>query len=318
LTNSTHNGRRTRSTRGFTLVELLVVIGIIALLISILLPTLSSARRAAKTVACASNLRQLTTSFIFYSNDNRQYLPPGSTATTDGGGTINGHWAPFWYDEVFRYIASEEDIGNFPFDPKDYGDAFLCPEARIEGGYMHYGVHPRLCPPQAPPAWGLGEADGTDPLKPYKFSQVRNSSEILLVADARQFEAVGVDGGRVNGNAPWFLGLFGHGGIFTHKFESDPENPLVGTGIGDVDASTPVPLVSIGNRDLTDDANEWNFGDVRFRHDGDQKMNVGFLDGHVSALRIGERSERWDTNEQDVDAGELTFGNIMLIRASQY
>src|SRR3954454_23866835 len=60
---------------GFTLVELLVVIGIIALLISILVPALSKAREQSLRVKCLSNVRQLAMVTQMYANDNKMWLP---------------------------------------------------------------------------------------------------------------------------------------------------------------------------------------------------------------------------------------------------
>jgi prepilin-type N-terminal cleavage/methylation domain-containing protein/prepilin-type processing-associated H-X9-DG protein len=110
--------------RAFTLVELLVVIGIIAVLIGILLPALSKARSASRSTVCLSNLRQMGNAWNMYINDSKGRLPYAIWSTTNVTNSANMTqdqideivWRGYWFGILGDYKVNSSQL--------------LCPEAQ--------------------------------------------------------------------------------------------------------------------------------------------------------------------------------------------
>lgn len=152
--------------RAFTLVELLVVVGVIAVLIAILLPALTAARQQAMTVQCLSNLRQLATVAIQYTVEHRGSFPPAYWGGRDWDLDVVD-------DEVVAGLLwwgqSDPKVQQCPsFEGKGWG------AGAVSDPYTGYNYNTSY----------LGHGEWEVIRQPAKFTQVRQPSETALFGDA--------------------------------------------------------------------------------------------------------------------------------------
>jgi prepilin-type N-terminal cleavage/methylation domain-containing protein/prepilin-type processing-associated H-X9-DG protein len=158
---------RTRA-RAFSLIELIVVIAIIALLIALLLPAITDAKKNAQAIQCASNLRQLTTAMISYATEFNGKFPP-NTAT----------YKMYWYnkDEIGRHISSPLTLS----DNSIAGGVFVCPND-LAGAVRSYAMNVWA---SGMVSQGVTDATTSDPPRGKLFTQaVGDASHMILLAEA--------------------------------------------------------------------------------------------------------------------------------------
>src|SRR6478672_3013670 len=125
------------SRNAFTLVELLVVIGIIGVLMGILLPAMNRARQRGATVVCANNLRQFGTAWQMYASAHHGLSCPGRLPTYDGPESIydigeGDEYRPRWYELLgsqFKRYATRKPIKHENDSWTISDEFFLCPAA---------------------------------------------------------------------------------------------------------------------------------------------------------------------------------------------
>jgi len=277
----------------FTLVELLVVIGIIAVLIGILLPTLGRARDHAKQVQCMANLRTLGQALIMYTGQYKSSLPWGFAFKGNAfpeGGTYDGESVD--WTTLLMSVMSKTGVGYDSQNTVGSGfpgmrGVFSCPAVdvvvTVEAFVTHYSCHARIMPDSTQLDWPLLIATNKrQGLKPYKISKIHRTAEIAAIFDGPVNNsnygawavAFGLDKAAVQGTSPYLTDMY----------------TATKNGGQPVDLT---PALRNNPEDYNSD-NQYNPGNIRFRHGGNTIANALMLDWHVQSFKYSKTTRTSD------------------------
>jgi prepilin-type processing-associated H-X9-DG protein len=303
-------------------VELLVVIGIIAVLIGILLPALSSAQARARTVACASNLRQIYTAAMQYTVEYKGSMPFGffwNQANLKTGGIYNGDakWVS-WFSSCNKYMASKYDMVtknypgyNFTTIDTPVSQAFRCPEASSDFAhqqvqYYNNGVvMPHIRQEVAMP----GSPGMTWPAKTSKlYGDTAMFWDTMLLAGIDPTQPLPMF--SITGGASFPTSFLDNGLAFWYpeapqsRYRPNNFSPWTDANLSPYSVfnnSAPISFptdealmgygLGIPNNSFNTDIGgntilNYQIGAARFRHNKNVACNVAFADGTVRTLKL--------------------------------
>lgn len=235
-----------------------MVISIIALLISLLLPALGGAMRAAQSVACLSNLHQLGLGDSLYAEAyHGAHFTAYEVVNQPGGGQLTSGWPTL----LNPYITTGLDSNNGR-NQDSINSVYTCPSAynphyppgsSLDQYLLTYGVNCNVH------TWGNPDYASTPARTLVYITQIRRPSEIIDFADCAQSSGVWTCAGWISATDS-----AAYGGWYNAQSMAD------------------LPLPILGNADVAGGL----YG-IRYRHDRQNATNVVFCDGHATTARIG-------------------------------